>query len=667
MKKFISIVLLVTLCLGLFAGCNKSEDPVDTSADLANAKLILRNRYDTAAKGQDNKILADKELITTVAVGDNVYKVEWSVKVTSGNADDAKIVAAETANTVKLDINAEPDEELKFVLTATISDDAGNSVTLDINCMTPVPEGKAPTEGKAYKLALTQLTLGKVLAFNGEMNGKYLATTENESEAVDVFVEKVDGVEDGYRIYFMAGETKTYIDTVLREDDNKKTDLKLVTEPTCVYIWNPGLGIFLTKVGDNEFFLGTYKDYNTISTSRTYYITGENEGNFCKTQYAAFLVEKLPEAPAADNKDDSTGGDSNNGSSNGGTGSVAYKPYTETPVADTAYKFALYQKTLGKTYYATGEMSDNFLATSDNSANAADLYVETVTGGYKLYFKVNEAKKYINVYEYEKGGKNKNSQKLVDSTDEATVFVWNTELHIFTTTQAKATYYLGTYDYYKDNALSNSYSTIGSSKIDYITGNNASKVGESQFPAYLYVVDPNGSSNSGSTDNGTTGGTTDNGGNGVTSETTPDGATKLTVSIKDYADKNGWKNATQYTQLVMDSNITVTVAGQSGGKDDDGNDYAVNTGKYYEKGENWRIYQKESPSIVIKAADGKTIASVKITYAIEKTGVLTKGEENIASGTEITVNANSITLSVGNTGTVDNGQVRITAIEVIYA
>lgn len=643
MKKFISIVLLVTLCLGLFAGCNKSEDPVDTSADLANAKLILRNRYDTAAKGQDNKILADKELITTVAVGDNVYKVEWSVKVTSGNADDAKIVAAETANTVKLDINAEPDEELKFVLTATISDDAGNSVTLDINCMTPVPEGKAPTEGKAYKLALTQLTLGKVLAFNGEMNGKYLATTENESEAVDVFVEKVDGVEDGYRIYFMAGETKTYIDTVLREDDNKKTDLKLVTEPTCVYIWNPGLGIFLTKVGDNEFFLGTYSDYNTISTSRTSYITGEKEGEFCKTQYAAFLVEKLPEAPAADNKDDSTGGDSNNGSSNGGTGSVAYKPISEAPVVDTAYKLAMLQANKDNTiYYLSGGMANTYyLATSDNSANALDVYLETAEDGYHLYCKVDNVVSYINMTA---SGTHVNASYDATAT---TVYTYDAEKNILKTKVNDKDYALGNYSTY--------------------TSMSCMDLSKDSFLAQLYVVDPNGSSNSGSTDNGTTGGSTDNGGNGVTSETTPDGATKLTVSIKDYADKNGWENATQYTQLVMDSNITVTVAGQSGGKDNDGNDYAVNTGKYYENGENWRIYQKESPSIVIKAADGKTIASVKITYAIKNTGVLTNGDAQVASGEEITVNANSITLSVGNTGTAENGQVQITAIEVIYA
>ena len=65
--------------------------------------------------------------------------------------------------------------------------------------------------------------------------------------------------------------------------------------------------------------------------------------------------------------------------------------------------------------------------------------------------------------------------------------------------------------------------------------------------------------------------------------------------------------------------------------------------------------------------DGKTIVSVKITYESNKTGVLLNGEAQIDTDAVIEVNANSITLGVGNTdASVTNGQVRITAIEVVY-
>ena len=134
-------------------------------------------------------------------------------------------------------------------------------------------------------------------------------------------------------------------------------------------------------------------------------------------------------------------------------------------------------------------------------------------------------------------------------------------------------------------------------------------------------------------------------------------AEEVTVSvvIADYADTNNWANGTKYTEIVIDENIKVTAAGGS------------NTAKYYTSGENWRIYQTESPSVTITAENGKTIVSVKITYAVKNTGCLTLNGENIASGTVVTVDAASVTFSVGNTGSATNGQAQITSIEVIYA
>ncbi len=129
----------------------------------------------------------------------------------------------------------------------------------------------------------------------------------------------------------------------------------------------------------------------------------------------------------------------------------------------------------------------------------------------------------------------------------------------------------------------------------------------------------------------------------------------VAVSIATYASNNGWTDATKYSSLTMNNDITVTATGTDS-----------NTGKYYTNGTNWRMYQKGSPSIVIKAAEGKTIISVQITYTPNNTGCLTLNGENVESDKVIMVNANSIEFSVGNTGTADNGQARITAIEVVY-
>lgn len=132
------------------------------------------------------------------------------------------------------------------------------------------------------------------------------------------------------------------------------------------------------------------------------------------------------------------------------------------------------------------------------------------------------------------------------------------------------------------------------------------------------------------------------------------GEQTVTLSIADYADANSWSNGTKYTTFAIDNYISVTATGKT------------NTGKYYTKGEEWRIYQNESPSITFTAT-GCTIVSIKITYSIANTGVLTYNSNNKDSGSEVEINATSATFGVGNTGTATNGQVKITAIEVVYA
>ena len=131
--------------------------------------------------------------------------------------------------------------------------------------------------------------------------------------------------------------------------------------------------------------------------------------------------------------------------------------------------------------------------------------------------------------------------------------------------------------------------------------------------------------------------------------------TTATVSISDYATEKNWVNSTQYGTVNIDANITATATG--GG----------NTGKYYTSGTNWRLYQNETPSLTISAAEGYEIQTVKVTYSVSNTGVLTLDGSNVTSGTACEVNAASVTFGVGNTGSATNGQVRITKIEVTYA
>ena len=127
----------------------------------------------------------------------------------------------------------------------------------------------------------------------------------------------------------------------------------------------------------------------------------------------------------------------------------------------------------------------------------------------------------------------------------------------------------------------------------------------------------------------------------------------VALNIGDYAKANNWANSVKYTVANIDLNVTATASGGD------------NTGKYYTNGNNWRFYQNENATLTISAGD-KNIVSVKVTYTLANTGVLTLGGSNVSSGAVVDVNASSVTFGVGNTGTATNGNVQISAIEVVY-
>lgn len=81
----------------------------------------------------------------------------------------------------------------------------------------------------------------------------------------------------------------------------------------------------------------------------------------------------------------------------------------------------------------------------------------------------------------------------------------------------------------------------------------------------------------------------------------------------------------------------------------------------------WRLYQKQNGDVTITVANGCALKSVKFTYAKEKNGVLLdSGGNQVDSDSKQTVSGSSVTYTVGNSSDGDSGQVRITAVEVVY-
>ena len=135
------------------------------------------------------------------------------------------------------------------------------------------PNYTAPVAGQPYKFAM-ELPSGKVY-FAGSMSGDYLATTTDASAAVAIYFEEVTG---GYHIFFMDGETKTYITAAayLKSNGYPGCHFSLTTEtPTLVWTYNTTYGII--EIYDevsgksDTFFAGTYGSYSTISLSGAYY------------------------------------------------------------------------------------------------------------------------------------------------------------------------------------------------------------------------------------------------------------------------------------------------------------------------------------------------------------------------------------------------------------
>lgn len=164
-----------------------------------------------------------------------------------------------------------------------------------------------PVAGTTYKAGTYQGSLDKFVYLTGAESGNYLATTSNVAEAADVFVETVTG---GYRFYVMDAGVKKYIDVVPSpKSDNSGYyyNAKLVTEPTCTWTWNAEYDTFVTVMTTGydeptEHYVGTYNNYETISSS--------------KLSYAA---TSFPLHLYATATNDNTGNEGGSGNQGGGT------------------------------------------------------------------------------------------------------------------------------------------------------------------------------------------------------------------------------------------------------------------------------------------------------------------------------------------------------------
>ena len=436
MKKALTYLLVAAMLIASFTGCATKAEPVVEAVEVAGNNDLSRAKdyIFTMYKDKAEKTTTDYKVVAFAMINGTQFAIDWSV-------DTEEVSLSVEAPYVIVDVNEKVTEDTYYNLKAVISDAEGNSEEVSFPHYIPgVPATEkafkpvtAPAVG-TYKFALDQANLGQTLYFAGEMNGSYLATTDNIAASVNVNVEEIEG---GYAFSFNADGAKKYINIYDRGEG--KAGVKIADEAINPFVWSADLNTFVVDIAGTYFYLGTYNTYNTISASDVKYISGDNAAKVGVSQFPAFI-----------------------------SANYVYSVSLEGGV------FSLNQANIGQRLYFAGEMNGSYLATTPNLADATYVNVEAIEGGYALSFDADGAKKYINIYDR---GEGKAGVKIADEA--INPFVWSADLNTFVVDIAGTYFYLGTY---------NTYNTISASDIKYIAGANAAKVGVSQFPAYVYAI-----------------------------------------------------------------------------------------------------------------------------------------------------------------------------------
>jgi len=389
----------------------------------------------TAAKeaelDEEAKAQAVKETLTLPE------SVTDTLALPSTGAYDA-VITWESSNTAVINIDengvtvTQGDADVEVTLTATIT--VGKAVltkeiVVTVKCKDPYAPVlvTAPQADTEYKFMVAQGNTNQNLYFAGAEQGNYLASTENLDEAATLVLEAVEG---GYNVKVLLGEETKYLNV---EVSGKYVNGKVQDTATTLWTWNADLNTIVTNQttseGTSDFYMGTYGTYTTISLSKTSYAATSFVGHF-------YQVPELPD-------------------------------YVVAPAVDTAYNLMVTQENTTQDLYFAGAEQGNYLASTENVAEAAVLKLVETEGGYHVQVVSAEGTKYLNV---EVSGKYVNGKVQDEPT---TVWTWNAELNTLVTNQTTSEgtndFYMGTYG---------TYTTISLSKTSYAS---------TSFVSHLYA------------------------------------------------------------------------------------------------------------------------------------------------------------------------------------
>ena len=156
MKRILSVVLLLAMVIGCFAGCApKEETPAEATA-LDAAKEYLYAMYKDAAE----KTAVNYTVVSQILIEDKVFPITWT---TNAPAENVKIVANENKTTT-IEITA-GEEDINYTLTATLKDETGAEASVSFDFYIPKAEGKTTTfTDGTYVILAGNLTMSSLSA-----------------------------------------------------------------------------------------------------------------------------------------------------------------------------------------------------------------------------------------------------------------------------------------------------------------------------------------------------------------------------------------------------------------------------------------------------------------------------------------------------------------------
>ena len=278
MKKVISVLLLLAICIGCFAGCAPKED-----AGLNSAKEYLYAMYKDAEAVTSN----DYTVVSQVRINDVVYPITW----TADKADNVQIVAGDNnMTTVKITAST---EDVNYKLTATMKNADGLEVSVSFDHIIPAKAQIGGTVVLAFPKENKYITGSHYLY---EAKNKWeLNLSENKADAIAL--EVIENSDD--TVTLKAGNYYLFCDaTSVKFASEQSDNTKFVLEAA-----DTEGGYFIkcavANYGGKAQYLEVYSGYLTcygMGSDTSIYIFKLEEGTG-----ANGTISGLDAAPAPDN------------------------------------------------------------------------------------------------------------------------------------------------------------------------------------------------------------------------------------------------------------------------------------------------------------------------------------------------------------------------------